>query len=92
MTGKGLLDEDLLVEGEGEEEMEDQDLMKGEEQASDDDNSNVDYDNISDDQAPDGWIKWFCSLEGHDFLVEIDDEFIQDAFNLYGIKKTERYS
>ena len=59
---------------------------------SDDDNSNVDYDNISDEETPDGWIKWFCSLEGHDFLVEIDDAFIVDAFNLYGLKKTARYA
>jgi len=55
-------------------------------QASDD--SNVDFDNISDDDsAPNGWVKWYCALEGHEFLVEVEEAFIQDAFNLYGLKK-----
>ncbi|MBK8156502.1 MAG: hypothetical protein IPK55_11145, partial [Streptococcus sp.] len=25
-----------------------------------------------------GWITWFCDLEGHDFYIEIDDEFLKD--------------
>ena len=32
-----------------------------------------------------GWIQWFCSLEGHEFLVDIDEEFIRDPFNIYGL-------
>ena len=32
-----------------------------------------------------GWIQWYCSLEGHEFLVEIEEEYIKDAFNLYGL-------
>ena len=48
----------------------------------------VDIDGISDDLtggAVQGWINWFCSLEGHEFLVEVDEDFIKDSFNLYGI-------
>lgn len=33
-----------------------------------------------------GWIQWFCSLEGNEFLVEVEEEFIRDQFNLYGLK------
>ena len=33
-----------------------------------------------------GWIQWFCSIDGNEFLVEIDEQFIHDQFNLYGIK------
>ena len=52
------------------------------------DDSNVDFDNISDDDsAPNGWVKWFCSLEGHDFLVEVEESFMKDAFNLQGLKR-----
>ena len=48
----------------------------------------VDMDPISDDgdigiQA--GWVQWFCSLEGHEFLVEVDEEFLKDKFNHYGL-------
>jgi casein kinase II subunit beta len=55
----------------------------------------VDFENISDDETgPQGWIKWFCTLDGHDFLVEVDEDFIKDKFNLYGLArkfKPERY-
>ncbi len=33
-----------------------------------------------------GWIQWFCALEGHEFLVDIDEEFIRDPFNIYGLQ------
>lgn len=36
--------------------------------------------------SEDGWIQWFCSLEGHEFFAEISDDYIEDSFNLYGIK------
>lgn len=33
-----------------------------------------------------GWIQWFCSLEGNEFIVEIEEDYIRDPFNLYGLK------
>lgn len=32
------------------------------------------------------WISWFCSLKGHDWFAEIEEEYIRDSFNLYGLK------
>lgn len=49
--------------------------------------SNNDFDTLSDEnEGPGGWIQWFWSLEGHDFLVEIEEEYIKDSFNLFGLK------
>ena len=31
------------------------------------------------------WIQWFCSIDGHEFLAEVDPEFVRDQFNLYGL-------
>lgn len=38
------------------------------------------------------WIPWFCGLYGHEILAEVDDEFIRDGFNLFGLKaRVTRY-
>jgi len=34
-----------------------------------------------------GWIQWFCSLEGNEFLVEVDEDYLRDPFNLYDLKQ-----
>ena len=38
------------------------------------------------DREDDGWIQWFCELDGNDYLLEVDEDYIRDAFNLYGIR------
>ncbi|CBZ53709.1 putative casein kinase II beta chain [Neospora caninum Liverpool] len=32
------------------------------------------------------WISWFCALEGHECFSEVDEEYIKDTFNLFGLK------
>eukprot|EP01053_Blabericola_migrator_P011154 Blabericola_migrator_1__11153@NODE_653_length_7026_cov_105_228625_g479_i0_p2_GENE_NODE_653_length_7026_cov_105_228625_g479_i0NODE_653_length_7026_cov_105_228625_g479_i0_p2_ORF_typecomplete_len325_score37_35CK_II_beta/PF01214_18/1_8e61_NODE_653_length_7026_cov_105_228625_g479_i09791953 len=32
------------------------------------------------------WIQWYCSLWGHEVFAEVDEEFIRDGFNLFGLK------
>jgi casein kinase II subunit beta len=32
------------------------------------------------------WASWFCSLSGNKFFCDIDKAYIEDNFNLYGLK------
>jgi len=49
-------------------------------------NMYADDDDDDDDFSDGGWIQWFCNLEGHEFFAEIDEDYIRDNFNLYGLR------
>ncbi len=45
----------------------------------------------SDSSVDEGWISWFCSLDGNNFFCEVDRGYIEDAFNLFGLKAYFRH-
>ena len=34
-----------------------------------------------------GWVPWFCGLEDHQFLAEVEGSFLRDPFNHSGLRK-----
>jgi len=32
-------------------------------------------------------VAWFCSIQGHEFFCEVPSEWIEDGFNLYGLRQ-----
>ncbi len=44
----------------------------------------------SQDSEP-SWVSWFCSLRGNEFFCEVDEDYIEDDFNLSGLSSQVPY-
>ena len=51
-------------------------------------------DNSSDDHQPgygdtvaNNWLNWFTTLDGHQYMIKVDEEYIRDPFNLHGLQQ-----
>ena len=53
-----------------------------------DENGNGDMAEDGEGARSKGWISWFTTLEGHDYMVEVDEEYIKDPSNLYGLQQS----
>ena len=39
-----------------------------------------------DESSSNTWIQWYWNIPENEFLVEVDEDYIRDSFNLYGLR------
>ena len=49
--------------------------------------SALDSSGTSSGAADEAWVSWYCGMSGNEVFCEADKAFIEDSFNLFGLKQ-----
>lgn len=55
------------------------------------DSDSDDSEDVSGSDQDETWVSWFCSLRGNEFFCEVDEDYIEDDFNLSGLSNQVPY-
>ncbi len=51
-------------------------------------NGDLNYQKMAEVPVLSNWMQWFLALEDHEYLIEVDRDFISDEMNLINLKET----
>jgi len=66
-------------------EVEEEEALDAGKNSEDGEGANESGSELTASENEESWVSWFVNLRGHDFFCEVDEDYIQDDFNLTGL-------